>query len=306
MGARARPTAATCCARRRTASPSAWSCSSTLGAGARRRAGAPARGRLARGAARRRARARRRAASPSPRRWHDARDGDRPGLAVGRAARRGRGSTELDREREVAAAVAVVNRVAALPPHRLGRPLRARGLARAGARDPGRLGRGRAGRRRAWLHARELPWRGRGAARGARGGDRAAALRPQERLAALLGARSAALLCEELALRARLDLDQGRLAPRRDRARARARGGASASCAAEGRQDLALRIAELEQLRARRRRAGAGRARASRRERRATREPPASSTRRSLAPRARAPGSGAARAHRAARASRLS
>jgi hypothetical protein len=39
---------------------------------------------------------------------------------------------------------------------------------------------------------------------------RTAALRPQERLAALLGGRDAALACEELALRARADLDAGR------------------------------------------------------------------------------------------------
>jgi hypothetical protein len=39
---------------------------------------------------------------------------------------------------------------------------------------------------------------------------RSAALRPQERLAALLGAHDRALACEELALRARLDLDHGR------------------------------------------------------------------------------------------------
>ncbi len=39
---------------------------------------------------------------------------------------------------------------------------------------------------------------------------RNAALRPQERLAALLGGRDAALACEELTLRARLDLDCGR------------------------------------------------------------------------------------------------
>jgi hypothetical protein len=36
-------------------------------------------------------------------------------------------------------------------------------------------------------------------------------LRPQERLAALLGGRDAALACEELTLRARADLDAGRL-----------------------------------------------------------------------------------------------
>jgi hypothetical protein len=39
---------------------------------------------------------------------------------------------------------------------------------------------------------------------------RAAALRPQERLAALLGARETPLASEELVLRARLDLDRGR------------------------------------------------------------------------------------------------
>lgn len=41
-------------------------------------------------------------------------------------------------------------------------------------------------------------------------GARAATLRPQERLAALLGGRDAALACEELTLRARSDLDAGR------------------------------------------------------------------------------------------------
>lgn len=39
---------------------------------------------------------------------------------------------------------------------------------------------------------------------------RAASLRPQERFAALLGGRDAPLACEELALRARADLDAGR------------------------------------------------------------------------------------------------
>lgn len=44
----------------------------------------------------------------------------------------------------------------------------------------------------------------------ARRPPRTAALRPQERLAALLGGRDRALACEELVLRARLDLDEGR------------------------------------------------------------------------------------------------
>jgi len=54
-----------------------------------------------------------------------------------------------------------------------------------------------------WTEARELR-----PARPRRRGD--AALRPQERLAALLSARDAILACEDLALRARLDLDHGR------------------------------------------------------------------------------------------------
>jgi hypothetical protein len=57
-----------------------------------------------------------------------------------------------------------------------------------------------------WDRARELPRAGR--ARALR--PRAAALRPQERLAALLAARDVALACEELTLRARLDADAGR------------------------------------------------------------------------------------------------
>lgn len=56
-----------------------------------------------------------------------------------------------------------------------------------------------------WTEARELPPVER--RRRERG---TAALRPQERLAALLGGRDAALACEELVIRARLDLDRGR------------------------------------------------------------------------------------------------
>jgi hypothetical protein len=60
-----------------------------------------------------------------------------------------------------------------------------------------------------WESARELPLeRATGAATRPR---RSAALRPQERLAALLAGRDAALACEELALRARSDLDAGRV-----------------------------------------------------------------------------------------------
>jgi hypothetical protein len=56
-----------------------------------------------------------------------------------------------------------------------------------------------------WTEARELPLPRIGRASG-----RQAGLRPHERLAALLGGRDAPLACEELALRARLDLDEGR------------------------------------------------------------------------------------------------
>jgi hypothetical protein len=57
-----------------------------------------------------------------------------------------------------------------------------------------------------WDEARELPRSSDGG--GAR--PRSGALRPQERLAALLAGRDAVLACEELALRARADLDAGR------------------------------------------------------------------------------------------------
>ena len=93
-----------------------------------------------------------------------------------------------------------------------------------------------------WSHARELRW---GEHRRRR---RATVLRPQERLAALLGAREQALLCEELALRARLDLDQGRplhAALELEQAYA----AALAELPAEDRPDLDARIPELEQLR---------------------------------------------------------
>ncbi len=59
-----------------------------------------------------------------------------------------------------------------------------------------------------WAAARDLP---RASAAGrTRRSRREAALRPQERLAALLSGRDAVLVCEELTLRARWDLDHGR------------------------------------------------------------------------------------------------
>jgi hypothetical protein len=160
---------------------------------------------------------------------------------------------ELDREREVGAAVAVVNRVihahriAAADPY-VHEVAAAQALViRAGWGEGEQVADGR------WLHARGLPWNngrgglGTGAARRGPGRDRSWALRPQERLAALLGARGAALVCEELALRAREDLDHGRLAHAAlelDRALALA----VPELHGESRQDLAIRIAELEQL----------------------------------------------------------
>lgn len=57
-----------------------------------------------------------------------------------------------------------------------------------------------------WTAARELP-----PGEESRAGRRSAALRPQERLAALLGGRSHQLACEELTLRARHDLDDRHL-----------------------------------------------------------------------------------------------
>lgn len=112
----------------------------------------------------------------------------------------------LDAERETRAATAVLNRV--LYAHRIATadphthevaPAQAL-VIRAGWGEGEQLADGR------WGHALELPW-----APTKRAQRRAAALRPQERLAELLGARTRELVCEELALRARLDLDQGRL-----------------------------------------------------------------------------------------------
>jgi hypothetical protein len=112
----------------------------------------------------------------------------------------------IDAERETLAATTVLNRV--LYAHRIAAadpythevsPAQAL-VIRAGWGEGEMVADG------VWQHARELPW-----VSSTRTQRRAAALRPQERLAELLGARGEELLCEELALRARLDLDQGRL-----------------------------------------------------------------------------------------------
>ena len=215
---------------------------------------------------------------------------------------------DLDAERDASAALGVLNRV--LHFHRIASadpyihevsPAQAL-VIRAGWGEGEQVADGR------WLHARELPWTGSGGRR--RRGDRSAALRPQERLAELLGARGEALLCEDLVLRARLDLDHGRLAHAAielDRAYA----AALRELRAEQRQDLTIRIDELDKLRpgvaAQARAALPGRAghRTGGREpdrpddrcrarRRCSRGRSAGGHR---APRARAPGSRAARTH---------
>jgi hypothetical protein len=94
-----------------------------------------------------------------------------------------------------------------------------------------------------WEHARELLG-GQGQPRRQR---RTSALRPQERLTWMLGGREEALLCEELALRARRDVDQGRIAHAAVELRS-AYAAALSELGCEGRQDLALRIDELREL----------------------------------------------------------
>jgi hypothetical protein len=163
---------------------------------------------------------------------------------------------ELDSEREVSAAFAALNRV-----------LHARRIAEANAYtrevSPAQAltlragwGEGEQVADGLWLHAVRLPWSDDAPARGpddrrsrrSRIG-RASALRPDERMAELLGAREQPLLCEELVLRARLDLDQGRLAHATielDRALLAALG----ELGGEQRADLPLRVSELRSLHA--------------------------------------------------------
>jgi hypothetical protein len=158
---------------------------------------------------------------------------------------------ELDGEREIDAALAILNRV--IHSHRIASAdpyvhelSAAQALViRAGWGAGEQVADGR------WVHARALPapahgHRASGALR-TRSRDRSAVLRPQERLAAMLGSRDTALLCEELALRAHHDLDQSRVAQAAlelDHAYSLA----LRELRAEQRQDLAIRLAELEKL----------------------------------------------------------
>jgi hypothetical protein len=154
---------------------------------------------------------------------------------------------DLDREHEIDAAASALNRV--LHAHRIAAadtgvhdvaPAQAL-VIRAGWGEGEQVADG------TWLHARELrpgapPRRG-----GGRRRERSAALRPQERLAALLGGRTKMLVCEELVLRARLDLDNARLAHAAIQLDA-AYAAALAELGAEQRQDLAIRLDELRAL----------------------------------------------------------
>jgi hypothetical protein len=151
----------------------------------------------------------------------------------------------IDGEREVSIAVAVLNRVlhaqriaAADPYAREVSPAQAL-VIRAGWGHGEQVADGR------WLEAVELDW---AKPRARRRKLREATLRSQERLAGLLGARDHPLLCEELALRARLDLDQARIAHAAlelDHAYA----AALPELGAENGQELGTRVAELERLR---------------------------------------------------------
>ncbi|HTA15277.1 MAG TPA: hypothetical protein VK781_10530 [Solirubrobacteraceae bacterium] len=150
---------------------------------------------------------------------------------------------QLDPEREAQAAAEVLNRV--LFAHRIAgaephiheiSPAQAL-IVRAGYGEGEQVADG------LWSDARELSLSRR------RAGRRASVLRPQERLAVLLSGRGSVLLCEELALRARLDMNAGRVtlaAIELDRAYA----AALAELPDEQRGDLRERIAELEALRA--------------------------------------------------------
>ncbi|HWI07301.1 MAG TPA: hypothetical protein VNT54_07260 [Solirubrobacteraceae bacterium] len=92
------------------------------------------------------------------------------------------------------------HRIAAADPRARDVALRQALVVRVGFGDGERVAEGR------WERARELPRQAAGGLLRARAG----ALRPQERLAALLAGRDAALACEELTLRARLDVEAER------------------------------------------------------------------------------------------------
>jgi hypothetical protein len=149
--------------------------------------------------------------------------------------------SELDAEREIAAAAAVIDRLlfaqriasADSNLHEIS-PVHAL-VIRAGFGEGEQVADAR------WSDARQLLLGGGGKQR------RASALRPQERLAVLIGARGEALICEELTLRCRLDLDRGRLS-HAALGLELAYTAALAELDAEGRADLEPRVEELRGL----------------------------------------------------------
>ncbi len=148
---------------------------------------------------------------------------------------------QLDPEREADAAATVLNRV--LWAHRIAgaeayvhevSPAQAL-VVRAGYGEGEQVADG------LWSDARELVLSRK------RAGRRATVLRPQERLALLLSSRGEVLLCEELVLRARVDLDAGRLALGAIELE-RAYATALLELPAERREDLKARVEELAEL----------------------------------------------------------
>lgn len=96
-----------------------------------------------------------------------------------------------------------------------------------------------------WTEALEVP-----VGPGVRRRRRTSALRPQERLAALLGGRDRALACEELTLRARLDLDAGRTREAALQLRVALEAGIAELDRSPGRAaDMAERVNELRETR---------------------------------------------------------
>lgn len=147
----------------------------------------------------------------------------------------------IDAEAEAEAAIAELNRV--LHAQRLAatdpsvRPLRrAQATAvRVGVGIGEQVADGR------WNRAVEVP--------PPRAGTRGAALRPSERLAALLGSRDVALACEDLTLRAREDADAGRWREAAFQLRVALEAALAELAPWSGQADLDARIEELRALR---------------------------------------------------------